>query len=90
MAVLGHLTEREPPLGRKVDRFGAVESEVEARVVALRVGQDELAGELCAAVQGDAVVREDPRRREERLVAQELRAFRTVRREEACGSSVQP
>lgn len=84
VARLGELAEREPALGGKVDALGGVETEVKARVVALRVGEDELARELHDAVEGDARVGEHARRGEERLVPEELRALGPVRREEAC------
>lgn len=79
---LGDLAQRQPPLGRKVDALGAIEPEVEARVVALGVGKYELAGKLGDAVEGDARVGENARRCEERLVAEELGALGSIGREE--------
>lgn len=56
-------------------------------MVALGVSEDEFAGKLSDAVEGDAAVGEDSGRGEEGFVAEELGAFRAVGGEEACSSS---
>jgi hypothetical protein len=78
LAKLSHLPQRQPPFRRKVDTLSAVEAQVEPAVVALRVGQDELAGELADAVEGDTGAGEDTGRGEEGFVAEELVAFAEV------------
>lgn len=75
VAALGDLAKGKPALSRKVDALGAVEAEVEARVIALGVGQDELARKLSDSIEGDARVGEHTRRSEESLVTKELRAL---------------
>jgi hypothetical protein len=58
-------TNFDPVLGSKVDALGTIEAQVESRVVAVWVGQNEFAGKLDELVERDAFVGELARRGEE-------------------------
>lgn len=87
MTAFCDFAEGQPSLRRKVDAFGTVVTQVESRVVPLWIREDELSGELSAAIQCDAVVREHTRRCEESFVSEELRTSRSIGGEEACRKS---